>query len=142
MPRQGTSMRLRPDLVEALAEQAREAGTSATALFERYLDEGLRQERHPLIQFRGGGGGRRPVLAGSRLTVAQVIDTIEATDGVTDAERIRDTAEYLAIPVPHVAASIRYYAEYNDEVDAWRNRAAEAAEREREAWRREQAVLA
>jgi uncharacterized protein (DUF433 family) len=136
------SMRLRPDLREALAARAREVGTSASALYERYLDEGLRQERHPLILFRGGEGGRRPVLAGSRLTVAQVIDTVKATDGASDAERIRDAADYLAIPVPHVAASIRYYAEYQDEVDAWRERASELATREREAWRREQAVLA
>jgi uncharacterized protein (DUF433 family) len=142
MPRQGTSLRLRPDLREALAERAREAGTSASALYERYLDEGLRQERHPLVLFRAGEGGRRPVLAGTRLTVAQVIETLKATDGATDAERIRDTAEYLAIPVPYVVASIRYYADYKDEIDTWRRQVAEAAAREREAWQREQAVLA
>jgi hypothetical protein len=37
---------------------------------------------------------------------------------------------------------VRYYADYRDEVDAWRERSAETAERERAAWQREQAVLA
>lgn len=142
MPRQGTSLRLRADLRAALAERAREVGTSASSLYERYLDEGLRQERHPLVLFRAGEGGRRPVLAGTRLAVAHVIDTLKATEGASDAERIRDTAEYLGIAVPHVVAAIRYYADYRDEIDAWRQQAAEAAAREREAWQRQQAVLA
>ena len=142
MPRQGTSIRIRPDLKEALARRAREAGTSPAALYERFLDEGLRHEEHPLILFRDGAGGRRAVLAGSRLAVAQVIDTLMATEGETDAARVRETAEYLAIPVAYVTACIRYYAEYKAEVDAWRARAAEVAEREHEAWLREQAVLA
>jgi hypothetical protein len=37
---------------------------------------------------------------------------------------------------------VRYYADFRDEVDAWRERMRTIAEREEEAWRREQAVLA
>jgi uncharacterized protein (DUF433 family) len=142
MPRQGTSIRIRSDLKEALTRRAREVGTSPAALYERFLDEGLRHEEHPLILFRAGAGGRRAVLAGSRLTVAQVIDTLMATEGETDAARVRDTAGYLAIPPAYVIACVRYYAQYKTEVDAWRAHVAEVVEREHEAWVREQAVFA
>jgi len=142
MPRQGTSIRLRPDIKTALERRAREAGLTAAALYERFIDEGLRHEDHPLIIFQTGAGGRRAVLAGSRLTVAHVIETLIATSGATDTERVRATSEYLAIPMPHVQAAVRYYADYKDEVDAWRQQSAEIAERERQAWEREQAVFA
>lgn len=143
MARQGTSIRIRADLKDALVRRARDAGTSPAALYERFLDEGLRHEDHPLILFRDGAGGRRPVLAGSRLSVAQVIDTLMATDGdETDATRVRETAEYLDISAAYVSACIRYYADYKEEVDAWRTRAAEATKREHEAWLRAQAILA
>jgi uncharacterized protein (DUF433 family) len=142
MARQGTSIRIRPDLKGELERRARQAGMPAAALYERFIDEGLRREDHPLIVFRDGAGGRRATLAGSRLTVAQVIDTLIATEGPSEGDRIRDTAEYLAIPAGHVQASIRYYAAYKDEVDAWRQEVAEAAERERDAWQREQALFA
>jgi uncharacterized protein (DUF433 family) len=143
MPRrQVSSVRLRPDLKQELERRARDAGTSATALYERLLDEGLRREDHPLILFRDGAAGRRPTLAGTRLAVAQVIETLRATDGESEAARIRDTADYLGIPVAHVQACVRYYAAYRDEIDAWQARAVDAAEREHEAWLREQAVFA
>ena len=141
MAKTGTSVRLRPDLKEALDRRARETGTSATALFERFLDEGLRREDHPLISFRDGGGGRRATVAATRLTVAQVIDTLQATDGESEADRIRGTAEYFDIPISYVQASIGYYAAFQAEVDAWRTAMDEAAERARAAWERERAVF-
>lgn len=142
MPKTGMSIRLRPDLKQELERRARESGTSAAALYERFIDEGLRHDAHPLIAFRDGAGGRRAVLAGSRLSVAQVIETLLATDGASDVERVRDAAEYLDIPTSSVLASVRYYAAFKSEVDEWRERAAETAEREHEAWEREQAVFA
>jgi hypothetical protein len=53
-----------------------------------------------------------------------------------------ETAEYLSIPEPSVRAAVRYYAEYQAEVDEWIERMQRIAEREEAAWRREQAVLA
>jgi len=141
MAKTGTSIRLRPDLKDALERRAKAIGTSAAALFERFLDEGLRRDDHPLITFRDGVGGRRATVATTRLTVAQVIDTLQATQGDGEADRIRDTAEYLDIPISHVKASVRYYAAFRAEVDAWRAAQDQAAEREREIWEREQAVF-
>ena len=131
------SFRFAASLLAALEERARDRGETASAVAERYLEEGLRRDRHPLVIFREGAAGRRPALAGTRIDVAQVIDTLRASDNSTE-----DAAEYLALPEAYVRAAVRYYADYKDEVDEWRERMRTIAEREREAWQREQAVLA
>lgn len=131
------SFRFSDALLAALQERARERGESANALAERYLSEGLRREDHPLIAFREGAAGRRAALVGTRLDVAQVIDTLRESGNSISA-----TAEYLDIPEQHVRAAVRYYGEFRDEVDEWRERIRTIAEREEEAWRREQAILA
>lgn len=136
MPRP-RSFRLADSVLASLEERARERGESVNALAERYLDEGLRREEHPLVAFRDGAAGRRASLAGTRLDVAQVIDTLRDSDNAVEA-----TAEYLDIPEHYVRAAVRYYAEFRDEIDEWRERIRSIAEREHEAWLREQAVLA
>jgi uncharacterized protein (DUF433 family) len=136
MPRP-RSVRFSDALLRSLQERARERGESANALAERYLEEGLRREEHPLIAFREGAAGRRAALVGTRLDVLQVIDTLRESANSVDA-----TAEYLDIPEQYVRAAVRYYADFRDEVDEWRERMRAIAEREEEAWRREQAILA
>jgi len=131
------SFRLSDSLLASLRERARERGESANAVAERYLEEGLRRDDHPLITFREGAAGRRAALAGTRLDVAQVIDTLRNSENSVDA-----TAEYLEIPEQYVRAAVRYYADFRDEVDQWRDRILAIAEREEDAWRREQSVLA
>jgi uncharacterized protein (DUF433 family) len=131
------SFRFSDALLTSLQERARERGESANALAERYLEEGLRREEHPLIAFREGAAGRRPALVGTRLDVLEVIDTLRESANSVDA-----TAEYVDIPEQYVRAAVRYYAEFRGEVDEWRERMRAIAEREEEAWRREQAVLA
>jgi uncharacterized protein (DUF433 family) len=131
------SFRFPNTLLASLQRRAQERGESANALAERYVEEGLRRDEHPLIVFREGAVGRRAALVGTRLYVAQVIDTLRESDNSVDA-----TAEYLGIPEQHVRAAVRYYAEFREEIDEWRERVREVAEREEEAWRREQAILA
>jgi uncharacterized protein (DUF433 family) len=131
------SFRLPDTLLASLQGRARERGESANALAERYLEEGLRRDDHPLIVFREGAAGRRAALVGTRLDVAQVIDTLRESDNSVEA-----TATYLAIPEQHVRAAVRYYADFRVEVDEWREHTRAVAEREEESWRREQAILA
>ena len=131
------SFRLADSLFASLQQRARDRGESANALAERYLEEGLRREDHPMIVFREGAAGRRAALVGTRLDVAQVIDTLRESDNSTAA-----AAEYLEIPEQHVRAAVRYYADFRDEVDEWRERMRAVAEREEDAWRREQEILA
>ena len=131
------SLRLGSSLVASLLRRADEAGESANRLAERYIDEGLRREEHPLIGFRGGAGGRRAALVGTRLDVWQVIETLR-----NSGNSASETADYLGIPEPWVRAAARYYGAYGDEVDGFAERARAIAEREEELWRGEQAVLA
>lgn len=129
------SFRLDADLLERLEQRARERGQSVNGLVGRYLEEAVRLEDHPLIVFREGADGRRPAIAGTRLDVAHVIDTFRAS-----ANDIAETAAYFEVPDRLVRAAVAYYAAYQTEVDEWRARRREIADREEEAWRREQAL--
>src|SRR5512133_1193294 len=75
------SLRLPADTLERLDRLADERGQSANTVAARLIEEGLRLESHPLIYFREAPAGRRPALLGTRLDLAQVIDTVRAHDG-------------------------------------------------------------
>src|SRR5690349_3283253 len=108
------SFRLSSQTMTLLAERAEETSESRNALAERLIDEGLRVDRHPLIHFRAGASGRRrPALAGTRLEVGQVIDTLRGEDG-----DIAGAAEYLATPEHMIRAAVDYYADFAEEIDA------------------------
>lgn len=135
--KQGVSFRFNPRTVERLRRRAHEVGAPQAALAERYIDEGMRIDEHPGIYFRDGGSGRRPAVLGTRLDVAQIIETLRQNEN-----SIAETAEYLDISPAQVEAAVRYYAAYRDEVDEWIERSRAIAERERELWRRQQDALA
>ena len=100
-------------------------------------EEGLRMDEHPGIVFRSGAAGRRPAVSGTRIDVWQVIETVKNSDN-----SIEEAAAYLSLPAWKVQACVRYYAAHKEEVDAWTRQAHETADREEEAWRREQEALA
>jgi uncharacterized protein (DUF433 family) len=131
------AFRFSPAMVERLKLRAVEAHTPQTALAERYIEEGLRQDEHPLVNFREGTAGRRPALLGSRLDVADVVTTLRQNDNSVD-----EAADYLEIPIEHVEACLRYYADYREEIDAWIERSEVLAARERERWERRRQALA
>lgn len=135
--KQGVSFRFDPRTLERLKHRAHEVGETQAALAERYIDEGLRVDEHPGVYFRDGGSGRRPAVLGTRLDVAQIIETLRQ-----NANSIEETAEYLDIPAEQVETAVRYYAAYRDEVDEWIAQSRAIAERERELWRRQQEALA
>jgi uncharacterized protein (DUF433 family) len=82
------------------------------SLAQRYVDEGLRHDAHPLILFLDGPSGRRASLAGRGLDVWEVIATIRDNDG-----SIAQAADYLEVPAGLVEAAVAYYGEYKAEVD-------------------------
>jgi uncharacterized protein (DUF433 family) len=130
------TFRLSDRLLASLQERARDRGESANALAERLLEEGLRHDAHPLIDFREGAAGRRPALVGTRLDVAHVVDT-----WLNSNKSVPETVEYFELPERHIRAALQYYAAFQEEVDEWRKEMHEFAEREEVAWRREQALL-
>lgn len=135
--KQGVSFRFDPRTLERLKQRSREVGAPQAALAERYIDEGMRIDEHPGVYFRDGGSGRRPAMLGTRLDVAQIIETLRQNES-----SIEETAEHLDIPASQVETAVRYYAAYRDEVDDWIEQSRVIAERERELWRRRQDVLA
>jgi uncharacterized protein (DUF433 family) len=134
--KQGISFRFDPITVRRLKDHAAETGAGQTALAQRYIEEGIRRDEHPLIYFRDGAAGRRAALLASRLDVGDVVTTIRQNDG-----SVAEAADYLEIPAEQVEAAARYYVEYQDEVDDLIERAELAAERERERARRQQEAL-
>jgi uncharacterized protein (DUF433 family) len=136
-PKQPFALRIPPRTLAHLKRRAREAGQPQAALAERYLEEGLRMDEHPLISFRDGASGRRPALLGTRLDVADVIETIWQND-----RSVEQAAAYLELPVDRVEACLRYYADYRDEVDEWIDHSRAIAEREEARWQRRGEALA
>jgi uncharacterized protein (DUF433 family) len=135
--KQSVAFRFDPVTVARLKQRAQETHAPQTALAERYIEEGLRRDEHPLVYFRDGETGRRPALLGTRLDVADVITTIRQ-----NGNSVEEAADYLETPIEHVEACLRYYADYKDEVDAWIERAQAIAGRERERWARRRQALA
>jgi uncharacterized protein (DUF433 family) len=134
--KQSVAFRFSVATIERLRQRARDTHAPQTTLAERYIEEGLRSDEHPLVYFRDGATGRRPALFGTRLDVAQIIATIRQ-----NANSVEETAEILEIPASHVEACVRYYADYKDEIDTWIERSNAIAERERERWRRRRQAL-
>ncbi len=98
------------------------------ALAQRYVEEGLRHDAHPLVQFLDGPSGRRASLVGRGLDVWEVIATIRDNDGSA-----QEAADYLQVPAGLVEAAVAYYGEYRDEIDEEIGRNAAEYERGRAA---------
>jgi len=135
--KQSIAFRFDRGTVAHLRRRAQETHAPQTALAERYIEEGLRHDEHPLIFFRDGEAGRRAALLGTRLDVAEVMSTIRQ-----NGSSVEQTADYLEIPVEHVEACLRYYGDYKDEIDAWTERANAIAQRERDRYQRRRQALA
>lgn len=82
-------------------------------LAQRYVEEGLRHDRHPLIGFVDGPSGRRAALVGHGVDVWEAIATVRDNDGSTV-----EAADYLQVPRGLVEAAVTYYGEFQDEIDA------------------------
>ena len=106
------TLRLAPGIKQRLTDWARRSGMPERSLAQRYLDEGLRHDAHPLIQFLDGPSGRRASLAGRGLDVWEVIATIRDNSG-----SVAQAADYLHVPAGLVEAAVAYYGEYKAEID-------------------------
>jgi len=95
-----------------LRERARRTGTPPRTLAQRYVEEGLRRDDHPLLRFVDGPSGRRAGLVGTGLDVWEVIATVR--DNGSD---LQEAANYLSLPLGLVQAAVAYYGDYRDEID-------------------------
>jgi uncharacterized protein (DUF433 family) len=131
------SVRVAAGTFDELERRAHERGVARNALAARYIAEGVKTDEHPEIAFRDGALGRRAILAGTRLDVWQVIDTVRNSGNST-----QEAASYLGLPPSRVEAAVNYYAVYRDEVDEIAAREHSVAERAEAAWRAGQELLA
>ena len=112
--RRHRSFRFDPTTLDRLEQRARESGLSQTTLVERYVDEGLRRERHPDIVFVDEPAGRRARLSGTGLDVWEIVETVRDSAG-----SLRAAADYLGVAERAVLSAMDYYVEFKAEVDAW-----------------------
>ncbi len=110
-------IRVDSDTLRALRERSEQSGVPIVRLADRYIDEGLRLDRHPGIVFRDGPAGRRAAVVGGP-DVWEIVVAARSAPERGD-RRIDALAERLGIPESKVRLAIRYYAEYPDEVDAF-----------------------
>lgn len=103
--------------LNTLRERSRGSGEPLARLAERYIDEGLRADRHPGIAFRDGPAGRRPVVSGGP-DVWEVVGALRSAPERGEA-LVAALAERLGVAEAKVRAAVRYYGEYPEEIDAW-----------------------
>ncbi|MHB8452148.1 MAG: hypothetical protein ACYDAQ_17115 [Mycobacteriales bacterium] len=111
---QPLSLRLPDRTVEQLGSRARRRHMAPRTLAQRYVEEGLRMDDHPLVRFVDGPAGRRARLLGTGLDVWEVITVVRHNEGDAAA-----AAGYLEIPLGSVQAAVGYYGAYAEEVDEW-----------------------
>src|SRR5438309_11841771 len=70
------SLRLSPETVRRIVRRSELSGRPKTALAEQFLQECLRMAEHPGIVFRDGSAGPRASLAGHRLDVCEIAETV------------------------------------------------------------------
>jgi hypothetical protein len=108
-------IRIEAGTLDALRERSERTGEPITRLAQRYIDEGMRLDRHPGIVFRDGPAGRRAVVAGGPDVWEIVVAARNATERGDAA--IAALGERLGVPPERVRVGVRYYAEHPDEVD-------------------------
>ncbi len=106
------TLRLAAGMRQRLSERAHRSHLPERTLAQRYVEEGLRHDAHPLIQFLDGPSGRRASLVGRGLDVWEVIATVRDNEG-----SVAEAATYLEVPLGLVQAAVSYYGEYRDEID-------------------------
>src|SRR5262249_3649327 len=111
---QPMSVRLTDATVRRLGARARQMRLPPRTLAQRYVEEGLRMDEHPLVRFAEGPAGRRARLLGTGKDVWAGIATVRDNGG-----DVAEAARYLEIPLGLVQAAVSYYGIYREEVDQW-----------------------
>jgi uncharacterized protein (DUF433 family) len=109
---QPLSVRLNDATLSRLGARARRVHLPPRTLAQRYVEEGLRMDEHPLIRFADGPAGRRARLLGTGKDVWEVIAVVRDNGGDP-----AESAGYLEVPLGLVQAAIAYYGAYTDEID-------------------------
>jgi hypothetical protein len=134
-----TSFRISDTAKARLASRAAREGTSATALLDQLIVEGVDQLDYPGIVFRGPAHDRRAALAGGP-DVWEVISRLQELDG-PEEQRINLLSAESGLHARLIRIALDYAAERSGDIlkRIEQNRA--MAERSRAASRRREALL-
>src|SRR4051812_31915978 len=108
------SIRLAHGTLERLDARAADRQIPPRTLAQRYVEEGLRMDEHPLVRFVDGPAGRRARVVGTGKDVWEVVSVVRENDG-----DVRAASDYLELPLGLVQAAVTYYGAYSDEIDGW-----------------------
>ena len=133
---QPLSLRLPEETVVRLGAQASRRRLAPRTLAQRYVEEGLRMEDHPLVRFVDGAAGRRVRLVGTSMDVWEVITVVLDNNGDVSA-----AADYLEVPLGVVQAAVTYYGAYAEEVDQWIEMNRRESQQAHAAWLAGQAAI-
>lgn len=130
------SLRIADATIKRLGIRAERVQLKPRTLAQRYVEEGLRMDEHPLVRFAEGPAGRRARLLGTGLDVWEVIASVR--DNEND---LSETAEYLELHLGLIQAAVAYYGAFPDEIDGWITRNERAADEAHSAWLAGQGAL-
>lgn len=128
------SVRVNDELLQGLEEECRKSGQSRSAVAKRFLEEGLRMERHPGIMFRPGPAGRRPALVDG--PDVWVLGRLFRDWEGPQEDMVESIADEMALRPDQVQAAVRYYSEFSEEIDSWLDRLDAEADKAEAEWRR------
>jgi hypothetical protein len=140
MAASSTSFRISPHAKRRLAERAEREGTSATALLERLILEGVDTLDHPGIVHRGPTHDRRAALAAGP-DVWEIIARLRELDG-DEEDRIATLAEETALHPRQIRIAVDYAAAHPEPIEQFIERNEQAAEDSRRVAEQRQALLA
>lgn len=107
------TIRIDADLVRQVKDLAERQDRSTSYIIERLLEESLRMRRHPGIAFAEGAGGRRAIIAGTGLSVYEVIQLWQAHKKDRKA-----VLKFLShIRPQQLEAALAYYQAFTSEID-------------------------
>jgi hypothetical protein len=135
-----TSFRISDTAKQVLADRAAADGTSATALLDRLIVEGVAQLDYPGIIFRGPGHDRRAALAAGP-DVWEIVSRLQELDGGQE-HRIGVLAEESGLHPRLIRVAVDYAAARPLEIRERIKRNREAAERSRTAAQQREELLA
>ena len=132
-------IRIESETLDALRERSAQSGEPIVRLAQRYIEEGMRVDRHPGIVFRDGPAGRRGVVVGG----PDVWEVVAAARSAPERgeELIGALAERIGVPGEKIRIAVRYYAEYPEDVDRFIAAVEEEAEQLEQTLERERRLL-
>lgn len=134
-----TSFRISEQAKQRLADRAEREGTSATALLERLIIEGVDSLEHPGIVHRGPAHDRRAALAAGP-DVWEIVARLRELDG-DEEQRIGTLAEETTLHPRQIRIALDYAAAHPTQVEERIERNERAAEENRRIAEQRRALL-